>query len=176
MRYVTKTINIIKSPLPFMKHIFICAVLALALVGTATAACCGSVPNYIFPFNPPGCAELPRIPHTFGGCVYINDKPAPLGTHVCLTGQGVAGSCVNTDASGCFGIGTFDEKLVATGIPVPGKGMINVKEGTELSFYVNGERARVCIGSICRWTAQYHTGHHTLISLYLTVPEPCCRT
>lgn len=176
MRYVTKTINIIKSPLPFMKHIFICAVLALALVGTATAACCGSVPNYIFPFNPPGCAELPRIPHTFGGCVYINDKPAPLGTHVCLTGQGVAGSCVNTDASGCFGIGTFDEKLVATGIPVPGKGMINVKEGTELSFYVNGERARVCVGSTCRWTTQYHTGHHTLISLYLTVPEPCCRT
>lgn len=161
------------------RNTILALVLALALCGVpAMASSCnnGWGSQTIFPFNPSGCPELPRLPHTFGGCVYINDKPAPLGTHVCLTGQGVAGSCVNTDASGCFGIGTFDEKLVATGIPVPGKGMINVKEGTELSFYVNGERARVCIGSICRWTAQYHTGHHTLISLYLTVPEPCCRT
>lgn len=162
-----------------MKHFLAVCLIAMVIVMPAMAACPKANPNVynkIFPMNPTDAPELPRIPHTFGGCVYINDKPAPLGTHVCLTGQGVAGSCVNTDASGCFGIGTFDEKLVATGIPVPGKGMINVKEGTELSFYVNGERARVCVGSTCRWTTQYHTGHHTLISLYLTVPEPCCRT
>ena len=158
-----------------MKAIFICAALALALVCSAAASCCGSggISATVFPFNPSGCAELPRLPHTFGGCVYINEKPAPAGTHVCVAGQGVAGNCIDTNAAGCFGLGTFDAKLVATGLPAPG-GMINVQEGTELMFYVNGERARVCVGSACRWTTQYHTGHHTYVSLYLTVPEGCC--
>jgi hypothetical protein len=161
-----------------MKHLFICAVLALALIGTASAACCGSggISATIFPFNPSGCPELPRLPHTFGGCVYINGDPAPDGTRVCVAGNGVAGNCIGTNTAGCFGMGTFDEKLSATGIPVPGVGMINVQEGTPLSFYVNGERARVCIGSSCQWTTQYHTGHHTFVSLYLTVPEGCCQT
>lgn len=146
----------------------------LALVCSATAGC-GSGGTYatIFPFNPSDAPQLPRLPHTFGGCVYLNNEPAPMGTRVCVSGTGVAGNCIETNAAGCFGMGTFDEKLSAQGISVPG-GMINVPEGTQLWFTVNGQRAKVCQGNTCVSTLQYHTGHHTYVSLYLTVPEGCC--
>lgn len=160
----------------YMMKVTIAIILALAICGVPALAACGGSGVYatIFPFNPSGCAEMPRLPHSFGGCVYINDEPAPEGTRVCVAGNGVTGNCIAVGPGGCFGMGTFDEKLVATGIPVPGVGMVNVPEGTDLQFYVNGERARVCVGSSCQWTTQFHTGHHTYITLNITVPEPCC--
>ena len=133
----------------------------------------GGMPNIVFPFNPAGCAELPRLPHEFGGCVYIDGVPAPAGTLVCVSGQGVTGTCMDIGANGCFGQGTFDPKLMVTGIAVPG-GMINAQEGTDLSFYVNNQKARVCVGSYCGWTVQFHSGHYTSVVLTLTTTEPCC--
>lgn len=124
--------------------------------------------NTIFPFNPSGMAEMPRLPHTFGGCVLIGGAPAPAGTVVCVRGPNVLENCLILDGSGCFGRGTFDPKLTAQGTPVIG-GMVNIPEGSDLSFYVNGEKARVCIGDTCRWSTQYHTGHYTEITLRVGV-------
>ncbi len=158
------------------RNTILALVLALALCGVpAMASSCnnGWGSQTIFPFNPSGCPELPRLPHTFGGCVYVNGEPAPEGTRVCVSGQGVSGNCIETDAQGCFGQGTFDQKLTAQGIGVPG-GMLNVPEGTQLWFTVNGIRAKVCIGSSCVTTLQYHTGHHNQVTIYVTVPVSCC--
>jgi hypothetical protein len=60
------------------------------------------------------------------------------------------------------------------GTPYPGFGMYNILEGSDLSFYVNGERARVCANGFCSWTTQFHSGHHTNLILTLDVPEQCC--
>lgn len=146
------------------------ALVLIALVGTASATCCGGMPivNSIFPDNPRDCAELPRIPHTFGGCLLINGAPAPEGTVVCVSGSGVAGTCIQVDGNGCFGLGTFDPKLTATGVAVPG-GMINVREGELLRFscwYENNEYScRVTVGSTTLSYTPYHSGHHTTVTL-----------
>jgi len=163
-----------------MKHFLaVCLIAMVVIVLPAMAACPKANPNVynkIFPMNPTDAPELPRIPHTFGGCVLINDRPAPEGTQVCVVGDGVRPDCITTDATGCFGRGTFDLKLMATGYPVPGKGMINVKEGTQLYFFVNGHQARICLDDTCYSTIQYHSGHHTVLTLSITVPETsCCR-
>lgn len=149
----------------------------MLLAVPSMAACPKSNPNAynkIFPLNPQDAPELPRIPHTFGGCVFINDKPAPEGTRVCVYGEGVKPDCITTDSNGCFGRGTFDLKLMATGYPVPGRGMINVKEGTQLYFLVNDHMARICIDGNCYSTIQYHSGHHTILTLSVTIPETAC--
>lgn len=156
-------------------NVKILAILVSCIItcGIVTAGCpCNGVSNTIFPFNPSGCADMPRLPHTFGGCALINGEPAPIGTYVSVSGNGVAGNTINVNANGCFGMGTFDPKLMATGLSTQ-NGMINVQEGTDLRFYVNGQGARVCIGSTCSWFTQYHTGHHTYVTLLLEVPE-CC--
>lgn len=160
-----------------MRTYGIAILLAIALCGIAMADCCGNngLSATIFPFNPAGCPEMPRLPHTFGGCAYIGDTPAPEGTRICVMGEGVTTDCISTGPDGCFGLGTFDPKLTATGVPVPGIGMFNVKEGTDLQFYINGERAKVCTGTSCMWTTQYHTGHHTQIILKIAAEQPCCQ-
>jgi hypothetical protein len=88
----------------FLAFCLILAVVALP----ATAACPKSNPNVynkiFLPMNPEDAPELPRIPHTFGGCVLINDRPAPEGTQVCVVGD-VSADCITTDANGCFGRG-----------------------------------------------------------------------
>lgn len=159
-----------------MKHVFIVAALLIAaMVGIASAGSCpGSCPNVnpltnsIFPLNPSGCAEMPRLPHTFGGCLLINGKPAPEGTVVCIFGNGVAGNCLQVGQGGCFGLGTFDQKLQATGISVPG-GVQNVREGEPLYFscwYENNEYScRVTTGSTTLVFTPFHSGHHTVVTL-----------
>jgi hypothetical protein len=183
-----------------MKHIFICTALlvAVALIGSAAAASCaggscgtaytpvttqesgcGRVPvvNVAFPNNPTGCVEMPRLPHEFGGCVIVNGKPAPEGTAVGVWGDGVAGTFLQVGPNGCFGQGTFDQKLSATGIKTDG-GMINVPEGTPLKFtiwmYDQEWACRVCSGSTCLSYWPFHSGHYTPITLTANVDEPGC--
>lgn len=165
-----------------MKTYGIAILLVIALCGTAMASCCGNmITNSIFPLNPNGCAELPRLPHTFGGCLLVNGEPAPAGTVVCVSGSGVAGTCIPVGPDGCFGLGTFDIKLSATGISVPG-GMINVPEGTPLKFSCwidNIEYScRVTTGSNTLSYYQFHSGHHTSVVLTTnnvpTGPCPGC--
>jgi hypothetical protein len=146
---------------------FIFALLAItSLCGIAIADCMTPYTraSTIFPMNPSGCAEMPRIPMTFGGCVVAGGVAAPAGTVVEVRGPNVNPNCLVLDGSSCFGLGTFDEKLVAQGTPTIG-GMLNIPEGSELTFYVNGERAQVCKDGYCSMSLQYHSGHHSVITL-----------
>lgn len=165
-----------------MRHYMLCtmALIAIfALCGVAAAGCGNpfAVSNVVFPLNPAGCVEMPRIPHTFGGCLMINGEPAPAGTVVCIYGTGVAGNCIEVSPGGCFGLGTFDAKLQATGISVPG-GMVNVREGELLRFstFVDGKEypCRVQVGSNSLTFWPYHSGHHTVVTLSARVPVSCC--
>lgn len=146
---------------------------------TTQSSPCGWNPitNVVFPTNPSGCPEMPRLPHTFGGCLYLNGAPAPEGTAVCVWGEGVAGTCLQVGSDGCFGRGTFDQKLVATGIRAPG-GMINVKEGELLRFscFVENEEyeCRVCVNGNCLGFYPFHSGHHTVVTLNAAIPVDCC--
>lgn len=146
---------------------------------TTQSSPCGWNPitNVAFPTNPSGCPEMPRLPHEFGGCLIINGAPAPEGTVVCVWGEGVAGTCLQVGAGGCFGQGTFDPKLTATGIKTDG-GMINVKESTPLKFtcwmYDQEWACRVCSGSTCLSYWPFHSGHYTTITLTANVDEPGC--
>lgn len=169
-------------------HIFLFAVALIAICSVVTAATCpGSTcpgsqtidpieqtttcptPSHqvqatIFPFNPPGCVDMPRIPHTFGGCVLFAGIPAPARTVIEVRGTNVNPNTLILDGSGCFGLGSFDKKLVAQGTPTIG-GMVNIPEGTNLYFFANGKPMAVCVGDTCRMSVQYHTGHHTTITL-----------
>lgn len=126
--------------------------------------CCDPIPakkNTVFPINPTGCPEMPRMPHSFGGCVYIDGMPAPEGTVIEARGKNVNPSTsVLTLTSHCFGQGPFDPKLIVQGVPVPG-GMLNVPDGTDITFYVNGEKAQVCENGRCQTYYTFHSGWHT---------------
>lgn len=141
-------------------------VMLMCIVGGAFAATCcpsssQSCPSYtyntIFPMNPSGCTEMPRVPMTFGGCVYIDNIPAPVGTIIEVRGTNVKPNSIIL-GSYCFGQGTFDEKLTAQGTPAMG-GMVNIPEGSTLSFYVNGIK--------CKETASYHSGHHLNMNFHM---------
>ncbi len=126
----------------------------------------------IFPFNPANCPEMPRIPHTFSGCVFINGAPAPAGTRVEVRGTNVQPNELIL-TSNCIGYSPFDPKIVARGTSIQG-GMLNIPEGEPLTFWVNGEKARVCRESgSCYGFCSYHTGHHTVITLKV---ESCAGT
>lgn len=110
--------------------------------------------------------EVPKLPHEFGGLVLIRNKAAPRGTVVTAVGEGTQCTPAVTDCTGKFGYGTFDSKLIVMGKRVGGV-YVNPREGTPLSFYVNGKRAWVYANG--QWSQEfpYRSGGYDRLIFYV---------
>ena len=104
--------------------------------------------------------EVPPLPHAFYGAVEINNSPAPVGTQVEASGEGVRtsieGNPIVTSAAGVYGSpDPMGPKLIVQG---------DVLDGATITFYVNG----VSTGG----TAEWHSGEVTEVNLAVTIPTP----
>jgi hypothetical protein len=99
----------------------------------------------------------PPLPHAFYGKVEINGSPAPIGTVVMASGEGVAPDAdanpfVTTVVGEYGGAGGFDPKLIVQEW---------IAGGATLTFYVNGHST----GQTAEWTS----GEVTELDLSVTI-------
>jgi len=104
----------------------------------------------------PAVAQAPTLPHAFFGSLTVDGKPAPAGTLVEATGQGVrtgiAGNPTTTTQPGAYGgEGAGAPKLIVQG---------DIAEGATLTFLVNGVPAKQ--------TAEWRSGEVTRLDLTVT--------
>ncbi|MFC1969337.1 hypothetical protein ACFLVF_02475 [Chloroflexota bacterium] len=108
---------------------------------------------------------LPPLPHAFHGKVTINGDPAPIGTLVEATGEGVTisptpGNPVVITLVGQYGSINSDQGAAASrALIVQG----NVAEGTIITFYVNG------VSTEQTW--EWQSGEVTHLDLAVTIPD-----
>lgn len=111
----------------------------------------------------PPTKRPPALPHAFYGTVLINGSPAPIGSKVEARGEGVRigiqGNPIETEEVGKYGSADpLGAKLVVQG---------DIAEGTRLTFYVNGVRAKCREPSTETWldSYQWHSGEVTKFDL-----------
>jgi len=98
----------------------------------------------------------PPLPHAFFGAIIINGNPAPAGTSVKATGNGVdstsANPLVTTDIGMYGSANPFVQKLIVRGY---------IDEGAKLTFYVNDV--------VADQTAEWYSGELTELDLTVTI-------
>jgi len=98
---------------------------------------------------------VPPLPHAFYGSVTIDDEPAPVGTVISASGEGVETGTlqnpVTTTVAGSYGI---DSKML----------LVQAQEGATVTFYVNG----ISTGQTIAW----ESGVTTRVNLSVTAGTP----